>query len=103
MYVYIMERTQIYLSAKQTQELDKRAREQGTTRSHLVREAVEKYLAPDWDPEAFKAALNGIAGMWADRDDLDELRESMRAAERRKLARMFPDYGQETDDPDDRR
>jgi|KBSMisStandDraft_5_1062788.scaffolds.fasta_scaffold1683959_2 metal-responsive CopG/Arc/MetJ family transcriptional regulator len=103
MYTYIVERTQIYLSAKQTEELDKRARDQGTTRSHLIREAVEKYLAPDWDAEAFKAALNGIAGMWADRDDLDDLRESMRAADRARMERLYPDFGSEARDPDDPR
>lgn len=104
MYVYIvMERTQIYLDARQTAELDKRARQQGTTRSHLIREAVEKYLAPDWDPAAFKAALANIAGMWADRTDLDEIHESMRAADRRRLERLYPDYGSEARDADDRR
>jgi Arc/MetJ-type ribon-helix-helix transcriptional regulator len=105
MYVYIvMERTQIYLTEMQTHELDKRARQQGTTRSHLIREAVEKYLTPDWDPEAFKAALNRFAGIWADRDDLDEIRASMREAERRKRERLFPDlYSPEADDPDHRR
>ena len=104
MYIYIaMERTQIYLDPRQTHELDKRARQQGTTRSHLIREAVEKYLTPDWDPVSFKAALANIAGMWADRDDLDEIRESMRAADRRRLERLYPDYGSEADDADDRR
>ncbi len=92
MYTYIvMERTQIYLSESQTRELDRRARAEGTTRSHLVREAIEKYLAPDRDPEAFKAALDGIAGMWADRDDIDEIQEDLRRADHRRLARLHPD------------
>ena len=99
-----MDRTQIYLDATQTAELDRRARERGTTRSHLIREAVERYLVPDWDPEAFKAALNRFAGIWANRDDLGEIRESMREAERRKMEGLFPDlYGSESDDPDLRR
>jgi Arc/MetJ-type ribon-helix-helix transcriptional regulator len=103
-YVYIvMVRTQIYLDERQTAELDKRARERRTTRSHLIREAVEKYLAPDWDPEAFKAALGRFAGIWADRDDLDEIYDSMRAADRRRLARLYPDYGSEASDTDDPR
>jgi metal-responsive CopG/Arc/MetJ family transcriptional regulator len=104
MYPYIaMDRTQIYLDERQTAELDRRARERGTTRSQLIREAVERYLAPDWDPEAFKAALANIAGMWADRDDLDQIRDSMRAADRRRLERLYPDFGSEARDPDDRR
>lgn len=104
MYTYIvMERTQIYLTETQTRELDKRARQQRTTRSHLIREAVETYLAPKWDPEAFKVALDGIAGMWADRDDIDEIHEGMREAGRRKMKQLYPDYGSEADDADDRR
>ena len=104
MYTYIvMERTQIYLSAQQTDELDKRAREQGTTRSHLIREAVEKYLTPDWDPEAFKTALRNVAGMWADRDDIDDIYDSLHQAGRDKLAGLYPDYGSEASDPDDPR
>ena len=99
-----MDRTQIYLDQEQTAELDRRARERGTTRSHLIREAVERYLTPDWDPEAFKAALDRFAGIWTDRDDLDEVRESMRAAEREKMGRLFPDlYGPAADDADDHR
>lgn len=104
MYAYIvMERTQIYLDERQTAELDKRARERGTTRSHLIREALEKYLSPDWDPVAFKAALGRFAGIWADRDDLDEIYDSMRAADRRRLERLYPDYGSEASDTDDHR
>ena len=99
-----MERTQIYLTEAQTRELDQRARRQGTTRSHLIREAIKGYLAPDWDAEAFKAALDRFAGIWADRDDLDEIRESMREAERQKMARLFPVlHVPDTDVADDRR
>ena len=102
MYTYIvMERTQIYLTETQTVELDKRARAQGTTRSHLIREAVETYLTPKRDPEAFKAALDKVFGMWADRDDIDEIFQGMRSADRRRLERLYPDlYGLEADESD---
>ncbi len=104
MYTYIvMERTQIYLTSAQTTELDKRAHQQGTTRSHLIREAVESYLGPTWDPEAFKRALDGIAGMWADRDDIDEIQRNLRDGDLRRLKRLYPDYGSEARDTDDRR
>ena len=104
MYTYIvMERTQIYLTTAQTKELDRRAHQRGTTRSHLVREAVQSYLGSTWDAEAFKKALDGVAGMWADRDDIDEIYEGMREAGRRKLKQLHPDYGSEADDADDRR
>ena len=84
-----MERTQIYLSEGQTRELDRRARQRGTTRSHLIREALDQYLGPVWDPVEFKTALRGIAGMWADRDDLDELYADLRRRERERMARLW--------------
>jgi predicted DNA-binding protein len=47
---YIMQRTQIYLSAEQALRLAQRARAAGTTRSMVIREAIEEYLAkPDED------------------------------------------------------
>ena len=47
---YIMQRTQIYLSAEQAASLAQRARAKGTTKSTLIREAIEEYLAkPDAD------------------------------------------------------
>lgn len=86
-----MERTQIYLSEGQTAELDRRARQRGTTRSHLIREALDQYLGPTWDPEAFIAALHDFAGIWSDRDDLDELYADLRQRSRESLARLWGD------------
>jgi Arc/MetJ-type ribon-helix-helix transcriptional regulator len=82
-----VERTQIYLTAAQTRELDRRARAQGTTRSHLIRDAVQQYLGPTWDPERFRAALKNAAGIWADRDDIDEIHEELNRRSRAKLER----------------
>jgi len=86
-----MERTQIYLTTAQTRELDRRARAQGTTRSHLIRDAVEQYLGPQQDPVEFKAALAQFAGIWADRDDLDELYADLRRRNRERLRRLWSD------------
>ena len=92
----IMDRTQIYLSEGQTRELDRRARERGTTRSQLIREAVEQYIGPVWDPVEFKAALRDFAGIWADRDDLDATLSDLRDSDR--FARLYPDlYGSDSD------
>jgi predicted DNA-binding protein len=47
---YIMKRTQIYLGRDQDEQLAHRARAAGTTKSTLIREAIETYLAkPDED------------------------------------------------------
>jgi predicted transcriptional regulator len=92
MYIYIvMERTQIYLSQGQTGELDRRARERGTTRSALIREAVEQYLGRTWDADAFIAALDDFAGIWADRDDIDQLYDDLKRRERERLAELRND------------
>jgi predicted DNA-binding protein len=51
MYIsYIMKRTQIYLAEHQNEQLARRARSAGTTKSTVIREAIEEYLAkPDED------------------------------------------------------
>lgn len=53
-------RTQIYLTQRQRQLLDARARRTGSTLAHTIREAVEEYLADD--PKAVEAALNETFG-----------------------------------------
>ena len=63
MYIYIVERTQIYLTEAEIGELDRRAHAVGTTRSHLIREAVERYLAQDRDPKTLKRAIEGVFGI----------------------------------------
>ena len=56
MYVtYIMRRTQIYLDDGQADELARRSDARGVTNSHLIREAVARYLSDD-DDEATELA-----------------------------------------------
>ena len=83
-----MERTQIYLTAAQTRELDRRAKLQGTTRSHLIREAVTGYLGPIQDPVEFKAALDAFAGIAGDRDVMADHRE-LKRRDRERLRRLW--------------
>jgi hypothetical protein len=42
---YIVKRTQIYLDEAQSRQLAERAGRRGTTTSHVIREAVDFYLA----------------------------------------------------------
>lgn len=86
-----MERTQIYLTEAQTRELDRRARARGTTRSHLIREALEQYLGPTWDAEAFIVALRDFQGIWADRDDIDEIYANLKRRELERLSDLWGD------------
>jgi metal-responsive CopG/Arc/MetJ family transcriptional regulator len=88
MLYIVMERTQIYLSEQQTRELDRRARQRGTTRSHLIREAVDEYLRPVQDPVEFKAALDAVAGMAADRDITADYLE-LKRRNREKLRHLW--------------
>lgn len=63
---YIMRRTQIYLEDAQHECLSRRARAAGTTKSDLIREAVDAYLAGSVDEGtqlvAFRAAVRAAAG-----------------------------------------
>lgn len=48
MYIpYIMQRTQIYLGDEQDRALSERAERLGRTKSALIRDAIDSYLAPD--------------------------------------------------------
>ena len=67
MYIYIMERTQIYLTGEQTGALDREARRTGTTRSHLIREAIDARYATAVDRRRIARALKATAGLWKDR------------------------------------
>lgn len=72
MYIYIVERTQIYLSREQAAALDRQARRTGSTRSHLIREAIDRTYAAEIGRDAFLAALTESAGAWKDRSETGE-------------------------------
>lgn len=63
---YIMKRTQIYLDESQDERLARRAAATGTTKSHLIREALDAYLAGSDDDRtrlvSFRAAVRAAAG-----------------------------------------
>jgi predicted transcriptional regulator len=72
MYTYIMRRTQIYLTEREAEELDRLARATGRTRSHLIREAIEtQYLAGPAIHDAV-GAIRSTAGAWGGRDETGE-------------------------------
>ncbi len=75
----------------------RRARARGTTRSHLIREALEQYLGPTWDADAFIAALRDFQGIWADRDDIDEIYAGLKRRELERLSELWGD--QTVDEP----
>lgn len=87
---YIMKRTQIYLDEKQDERLARRARASGTTKSDLIREAVDAYLAGPEDRAgqltAFRAAVRAVAGsivrLPSGRRYVDEMRRADAERER---------------------
>jgi Arc/MetJ-type ribon-helix-helix transcriptional regulator len=82
-----MVRTQIYLTARQKQRLERMAAATGKRQSDLIRAALDEYLAQK-EPKDWFDALEPMFGMWSDQPEMDEhvsiLREEVdeRLAER---------------------
>jgi predicted transcriptional regulator len=65
-----MRRTQIYLNEKQHAAVQKLARRQKRTLSHVIRAAIDTHLkAPAAVPDWKEAALS-VAGLWRDRPEV---------------------------------
>jgi hypothetical protein len=87
--VYIVKRTQIYLDESQDEQLGRRARAAGTTKSDLIREAVDAYLeGPQIAKthllafrEAVRAAAGSVARLPKGRRYVEELRRADAARE----------------------
>jgi Arc/MetJ-type ribon-helix-helix transcriptional regulator len=93
MYTYIMERTQIYLTARESAALDAAARRTGHTRSHLIREAIEAVYLRDADIAERLAVLEATAGIWKDRtESTDEIIAGLRTG---RIARLGTDDAEE--------
>lgn len=57
-----MRRTQIYLDEEQDLALERRARAAGTTKSALIRNAIDRLLSRERDPSGLTAVLEETAG-----------------------------------------
>lgn len=71
-----MRRTQIYLTEEEQKELDRLSEERGVSKSSIVREAVDEYIAK-FSAERRREVFERVAGMWKNRDDLPDF-ERMR-------------------------
>lgn len=83
-----MVRTQVYLSEEQKRGLELLAATTGKRQSDMIREALDGYLAKH-EPKDWREALEAVRGMWADRDDLDELQADLRMDWERRLQRLY--------------
>lgn len=88
-----MHRTQIYLDDEQTTRLDDRAAAEGTSRSTLIRRAVDAYLeredrsASTWRSR-WREAVGDSAGIAPELGDGAEYVEDLRRADAERLARL---------------
>lgn len=83
--LYIMNRTQIYLADEQERALADRAQRSGRTKSALIREAIDCYLAPSSAEQSglarFRAAIREAGGIAPYLPGGAEYVEQMRAAD----------------------
>jgi predicted transcriptional regulator len=88
-----MHRTQIYLDDRQTSRLDERAAAEGTSRSVVIRRAVDVYLAEEervaaaWQ-EQWKQAVDGSAGLAPNFEDGAEYAADVRRADADRLTQF---------------
>lgn len=88
-----MNRTQIYLDDSQTARLDERAAAEGTSRSTVIRRAVDIYLAQEerdaaaWQ-EQWRQALEKTAGCAPSLGDGAEYVEDVRRVDAERLSRL---------------
>ena len=86
--LYIMKRTQLYLHETIWKALHVRSRQQRTTISELVRQAVsEKYGS---SPKSRRDAMRAVVGIWKDRRDLRDSTQYVRRLRKgNRLRRVF--------------
>jgi hypothetical protein len=89
--VYIVRRTQIYIEEGQAEALARRARATGETASHVIREAIDRYLAEPHDDDRlalFRAAVDDTFGVAPYLPSGDEYVRHVRAADRQRDERL---------------
>lgn len=94
MYIHTsMNRTQIYLDDEQTARLDQRAAAEGTSRSMLIRRAVDIYLSQEeqddflWK-EHWQRALEKTAGIASHLEEGVDYVEDIRRQDAERLDRL---------------
>lgn len=86
--IYIVKRTQIYLDEDQDAKLARRAASAGTTKSLLIRQAIDSFLDGPSDDAArlasFRGALHDLLAAPLDLPDGKTYVEDLRARDRRR-------------------
>ena len=97
--LYIMVRTQIYLSDTDIERLDREVARTGRTRSRLIRDAIARAYGHQADIEEFERVLRANAGVWHDRPFTgQEYVDALRGRTPGGLAALWPEgYGLDAD------
>lgn len=88
-----MNRTQIYLDDGQTARLDERAAAEGTSRSMVIRRAVDVYLSQEerdaaaWQGQ-WRKAIEGTAGIAPYLDEGADYVDDVRREDARRLSQL---------------
>ena len=85
MYMYIMRRTQIYLTEELDAVLERVARATGVTKSQLIRDAIEEKFLRTAGPSELLRALGSSAGSWRRRETGEAYVDRLRTG---RLARL---------------
>jgi len=86
-YWRCMQRTNIFLTEEQQKRLDRRAREEGVTKSSLIRQILDEALAIKQTSASVDSVINATSGLWADRDEA-ELKGLLRWRHEAPLGRL---------------
>jgi hypothetical protein len=85
MYIYIMERTQIYLSETESAAIDRESERTGRSKSQLIRDAIDAaYLGRSGEDRV--KVLRETAGAWKDRSETGAA--YVKRARKGRLARL---------------
>ena len=76
-----MVRTQIYLTRREHERVQRLARRNGTTQSEVIRAALDFWLDHKSD-QGRAEVLESVAGLWRDRKDLPDFAALRREADR---------------------
>lgn len=82
-----MQRTNIFLTDEQQRRLDRRAKEQGVSKSGLIRMILDEALAITQGSATPEQAIEATSGIWSDRDNA-ELEDVLRWRQEAPLHRL---------------
>lgn len=90
MYIYIMNRTQIYLTDDEEKALTDRAKKTGRSKSDLIRQAIDvTYLSAATNTKDLLKVLERTAGAWKGRRETgSEYVDKLRSGRLRRLYKI---------------